>query len=86
MVWLPSQQEYCETMSNSDLASYHARRLNIKYLKEDGTREYVHTVSATAVTNTRIILAILDNFQQKDGSVRIPKVLQKYLVKEVIKS
>lgn len=84
-VWLPSQQEYCEVMSNSDLASYHARRLNIKYQKKDGTKDYVHTVSATAVTNTRIIMAILDNFQQKDGSVRIPKVLQKYIKKEVIK-
>ena len=83
-VWLPSQQEYCETMSNSDLASYHSRRLNIKYQKEDGTKDYVHTISATAVTNTRIIVAILDNFQQPDGTVKIPKVLQQYIGKEVI--
>ncbi|KKP85739.1 MAG: Serine-tRNA ligase, partial [candidate division CPR3 bacterium GW2011_GWE2_35_7] len=83
-VFLPSQQEYCETMSNSDLASYHARRLNIKYQKEDGSRDYVHTISATAITNTRIILAIFDNFQQEDGSIRVPKILQQYLGKEVI--
>jgi seryl-tRNA synthetase len=83
-VWLPSQQEYCEVMSNSDLAQYHSRRLNIKYQKENGSRDYVHTISATAITNTRIILAILDNFQQEDGSVKIPEVLQDYLGKEVI--
>ncbi len=81
-VWLPSQQEYCEVMSNSDLASYQSRRLNIK----DKNKNYVHTISATAITNTRPILSIIDNYQNPDGSVSIPLVLQNYLGKNKISS
>lgn len=78
-IWLPSIGEYCETMSNSNLASYHTRRLNIKYLdKKTGKKKFAHTISATGITNTRPILAIVDNFQQKDGSVLIPEAMQKY--------
>jgi len=84
-VWLPGQQEYCETMSDSDLDAFHARRLNIRYQKEDGEREHVHTVSATAITNTRPIIAILENYQQEDGSVRVPEVLREYVGTDVIR-
>lgn len=85
--WLPSQQEYCETMSNSDLGSYHSRRLNIKYLdKKTGEKRFVHTISATGITNTRPILAIVDNYQEPDGSVAIPEILQNYVGKKKIVS
>lgn len=84
-VWLPSEERYFETHSNSDLASYHARRLNIKFRKKDGVTDFVHTISATGITNARTILAILENYQQADGSVAVPKVLQKYVGKEVIR-
>lgn len=80
--WLPSVQEYCEVMSNSDLASYHSRRLNIK----SKDKRYVHTISATAITNTRPIVSIIDNFQNPDGTVTIPKALQNYMGKERITS
>lgn len=84
-VWLPSQQEYCETMSNSDLGAYHSRRLNIKYLdRKSGQKRFVHTISSTAITNTRPILAIVDNFQNSDGSVTIPEVLRPYMGKDTI--
>lgn len=82
--WLPSEQTYLETHSNSDLAAYHARRLNIKYQKADGTTDYVHTISATAITNARTIIAILDNYQQEDGSVVVPEVLRDFVGKDVI--
>lgn len=83
--WLPSVQEYMETMSNSDLASYHSRRLNIKYHdKKSGEKRFVHTISATAITNTRPIIAIIDNYQNPDGTVTVPEVLQDYLGKKVI--
>jgi len=83
--WLPSQQEYCETMSNSDLGSYHSRRSGITFLaKKTGEKRFVHTISATAITNTRPILAIVDNFQNKDGSVTVPQVLSDYLGKDKI--
>ena len=84
-VWLPSQQTWMETHSNSDLASYHTRRLNIRYRKADGTLEYPHTLSATAITNTRPIAAILDTYQQEDGSVVVPEVLREFVGKEIIK-
>lgn len=85
-VWLPSQQEYCEVMSNSDLASYHTRRLNITYKdKKTGEKKFAHTISATGLNSTRPLLSIVDNNQQEDGSVVIPEVLRKYIGKDVIK-
>ena len=85
-VWLPSQGEYMEVMSNSDLHEYHARRLNIRYRPTDGKdTKFVHTLSATALTNTRPLAAILDNFQQEDGTVRVPKILQEFVGTDVIK-
>lgn len=81
--WLPSQQEYCEVMSNSDLGSYHSRRLNIKYKNKKSTG-YVHTISATAITNTRPILSIIDNYQNLDGTVTVPEVLQDFVGKKLI--
>lgn len=83
-VWVPSEQTWMETQSNSDLAQFHTRRLNIRYRTEDGSLEYPHTISATAITSTRPIAAILDTYQQPDGSVRVPDVLQQYVGKEVI--
>ncbi len=82
--WLPSEQTYMETHSNSDLAAYHARRLNIKYRKADGTTDYVHTISSTAITNARTIIAVIDNYQRKDGSVAVPEVLRDFVGKKVI--
>ena len=84
-VWLPSANEYMEVMSNSDLHEFHARRLNIKYKTAAGESAYVHTVSATAITNTRPLLAILENFQQADGSVKVPKILQPAVGKDLVK-
>lgn len=84
-VWLPSQQTWMETHSNSDLASYHTRRLNIRYKKSDGTLDYPHTISATAITNTRPIAAIIDSYQQEDGSIVVPEVLREYVGKDVIR-
>lgn len=78
--WLPSVGEYMETMSNSDLGTYHSRRLNIK----GPDKRFVHTISATAITNARSVIAIVDNYQNSDGSVAVPKVLQDYLGKKVI--
>lgn len=84
-VWLPSQQEYCETQSNSDLGAYHTRRLNIKFNDpKTGQKRHAHTISATAVTNTRPILAIIDNYQNEDGSVTVPEILRPFVGKEKI--
>lgn len=75
--WLPSQSKYRETHSTSTTTDYQARRLNIKY-KEGARTDFVHTINGTALAIGRTLIAILENYQQKDGSVLVPKVLQKY--------
>lgn len=76
--WMPSQNKYRETHSTSTCTDFQARRLNIKYRKPDGAKEFVHTVNGTGIAMGRMIIAILENYQQKDGSIKIPTVLQKY--------
>lgn len=82
--WLPSQKTYRETHSTSTCTDFQARRLNIKF-REGGKTEFVHTLNGTAFAIGRMIIAILENYQQKDGSVLIPKVLQKYTSFDKIK-
>ncbi len=76
--WMTMKNDYGEITSTSNCTDYQARRLNIKYKKEDGSNEFVHTLNGTAVVLSRFPIAIVENFQQADGSVLIPKVLQKY--------
>ena len=76
-VWFPSQERYREVTSNSNLLDFQTRRLNIRVKDKDGKKFYPHTISATAVTD-RHLIAILENGQQKDGSIKIPKVLQEH--------
>ncbi|MBI2355688.1 MAG: serine--tRNA ligase [Candidatus Doudnabacteria bacterium] len=76
--WLPGQGEYRETHTADMMTDYQARRLNIKVRKPDGTTELVHTNDATAVAMSRIPIAVMENYQQKDGSIAVPKVLQEF--------
>ncbi len=72
------QGGYGEITSTSNCTDYQARRLNIKYRKEDGGTDFAHTLNGTAIVTSRFPLAVVENFQQKDGSVLVPKVLRKY--------
>ena len=72
------QGDYGEITSCSNCTDYQARRLNIKYRKDDGSLEYVHTLNGTAVVTSRFPIVIAENFQQADGTIKVPKVLQKY--------
>jgi seryl-tRNA synthetase len=83
--WMPGRGEYGEVTSTSNCTDYQARNLNIKYRTKDNKNEYLHMLNGTAVATSRTPIAILENYQQKDGSVIIPKVLQKWMGKEVIK-
>ncbi|OGK10331.1 serine--tRNA ligase [Candidatus Roizmanbacteria bacterium RIFCSPHIGHO2_01_FULL_35_10] len=74
--WMPSRNAYGETMSNSIMGDFQTRRLNIKYRKPDGKTEFCFSLNNTALASPRILIALLENYQQKDGSVLIPKVLQ----------
>jgi seryl-tRNA synthetase len=79
--WFPGQQTYREGGSCSNCTSYQATRLNVKFRLEKGglEKEYLHTLNSTMVANPRAMVALLENCQQEDGSVRIPKVLHRYL-------
>jgi len=78
-VWLPGQDEWMEVMTATNATDYQARRLNIKYKDTDGNLKYVHTVNDTGVAMGRILISILCNYQNSDGSVDVPRVLTKYL-------
>jgi seryl-tRNA synthetase len=84
-VWLPGQQTYREISSCSNFESFQARRANIRF-KPEGARksEFVHTLNGSALALGRTYLAILENYQQPDGSVRIPDVLQPYMNGETV--
>jgi len=83
--WISSQKCYRETHSTSNCTDFQARRLNIRYKDEDNKLNFVHMVNGTAFAIGRILIGIFENYQQKDGSIKIPKVLQKYIGKDVIK-
>ncbi len=76
-VWIPSEGKYRETHSASLNTDFQSRRLNIKY-EHKGQRDFLSILNATAIAMSRIPIAILENYQQKDGSILVPKVLQKY--------
>jgi len=78
-VWLPSQNRFREISSCSNFEAFQARRANIRFRREDGKREFVHTLNGSGLAIGRTWLAILENFQQKDGSVAIPEALRPYL-------
>ncbi len=84
-VWMPSYGRYVEISSCSNFESFQARRANIKY-KDDPTSkaEYIHTLNGSGVAIGRTTAAILENYQQADGSVVVPEVLRKYMGKDVI--
>ncbi len=84
--WMPGQPsvtatergEYRETHSTSNCTDFQSRRLNIRYRSRTGT-EFVHTINGTAFAIGRMVIAIIENYQQKDGSVKVPNILQKYI-------
>ncbi|UVT17315.1 MAG: serine--tRNA ligase [Nitrospira sp.] len=82
-VWLPSQQQYREISSCSNFEAFQARRANIKYRptggKKDAKSDFVHTLNGSGLAVGRTLVAILENFQQPDGSVEIPAVLRSYM-------
>jgi len=76
--WMPSSQQWKEVVSASNCRSYQSVRLNMRYRTPEGT-EFPHTLNATAIATTRALASILENHQQTDGSVAIPKVLRKWM-------
>jgi seryl-tRNA synthetase len=77
--YMPGQGRYRETHTSDYMTDYQSRRLNIKYKNSAGKKEFVHMNDATAFAIGRILIAVIENYQQADGSIKIPEVLQKYL-------
>ena len=78
--WMAGQNAYREIVSCSNCLEYQARRLKIRFRdKTNEDTQYVHTLNSTLVATTRVLVAIMENFQTKDGHIRIPQVLQKYM-------
>lgn len=80
-VWMPAQKAYREVVSCSNCTDYQARRLGIRYREKEGapTKGFLHTLNSTAIATGRTIVAIMENFQQEDGTVVVPEVLRKYM-------
>jgi seryl-tRNA synthetase len=79
-VWLPGQDKYREVASCSNCTDYQARRLNIRMRRKQGEKtEFLHTLNNTGIATGRTMIAIMENFQQKDGSILIPEALRKYM-------
>ncbi|KPJ56923.1 hypothetical protein AMJ49_03325 [Parcubacteria bacterium DG_74_2] len=78
-IWLPNERRYRETHSTSNCTDFQARRLGVRYRNKSGKLNFVHTINGTALAIGRILIAIIENYQQKDGSIKVPKVLQKYI-------
>ena len=84
--WMPGRDDYGEVTSASNVTDYQARNLNIRFRRDTGEVEYVHMLNGTAVVMSRVPLAILENYQEEDGSVKIPEVLQKWMGKKKIEA
>jgi seryl-tRNA synthetase len=78
-VWLPSQDKFREISSCSNFEAFQARRANIRYKAEDGRRGFVHTLNGSGIAIGRTWLAIIENYQQADGSVVVPEALRPYM-------
>ncbi len=82
--WLPGMNRWAETGSASNFLDWQARRLNIKYVDKNREKKYAYLLNNTALPSPRIFIALLENYQTKEGKIEVPKVLQKYVNKEII--
>ncbi len=78
-VWLPAIAQYYEVSSTSNVRDYQARRANIRYRDAEKNVKYVHTLNASGLATSRLMVAIVETYQQEDGSIIIPEVLRKYI-------
>lgn len=82
--WVPSKNGYAETGSASNFLDWQSRRLNVRYNTKNGEKKFVYMLNNTGLVSPRPIIAILENYQQADGSVRVPTVLREYIGKETM--
>lgn len=83
-LWVPLEQKYREISSASYFHDFQTRRFNIRYKDDDGKLRYAHSLNCTAIPTPRILVSLIENFQQADGTIKVPEVLQKYFGKPII--
>lgn len=83
-LWVPGENTYREISSASYFHDFQTRRLNIRYRDAEGKMQYAHSLNSTAVPTPRILVSLVENYQQADGSIKIPEALVPYLGKDVI--
>lgn len=84
-LWVPKENKYREISSASYFHDFQTRRFNTRYKDKDGKLRYAHSLNCTAIPTPRILVSLVENYQQADGSIKIPEVLHKYFGKEFIK-
>jgi seryl-tRNA synthetase len=82
--WIPSEKRYRETHSSSYFHDFQTRRLNIRYRDNEGKMRFCHSLNNTAIATPRILISLLENNQQKDGTIKVPEALKKYIGKDTI--
>ena len=85
-VWIPSQNSYREISSCSNCEDFQARRANIRYISQNGKKQFVHTLNGSGLPLGRTLVALLENYQEEDGSIRIPRVLQSYMGTDLLRA
>ena len=83
-LWVPKEGKYREISSASYFHDFQTRRLNIRYRDAEGKLKYAHSLNSTAIPTPRILVSLIENFQQADGGIRVPDVLAKYFGKDII--
>ena len=83
--WMPSEKKYRETHSASYFHDFQTRRLNIRYRDDDGKLRFAHSLNGTMMPTPRVLAALIENYQQADGSIAIPKALEPYMKKDVLR-
>lgn len=84
-LWVPGEETYREISSASYFHDFQTRRLNIRYRDEEGKMRFAHSLNSTAIPTPRILVSIIENYQQEDGSIRVPDALVPYVGKEVLR-
>ncbi len=83
--WMPARKNFGETHSDSNLTDWQSRRLNIRYKDSQGKVKHVYALNNTVIASPRILIAIVENYQQADGSITVPEILRTYVGKDIIK-
>ena len=77
--WMPGRDNWGEITSASNCTDYQSRRLNIRYKDSEGNKHFVHLLNGTAIATSRVLVALIENHQQADGSIKIPQILQNFM-------